>query len=77
MTARSKLRHFPNGAAIAWDAERRKFGVFAPEGGEPVAWRADEAVAARVAEAFAPVPYVPTEEDRVRERAEAMTRRAR
>jgi hypothetical protein len=53
MTARSKLRHFPNGAAIAWDAERRKFGVFAPEGGEPVAWRADEAVAARVAEAMA------------------------
>jgi hypothetical protein len=65
---KSRLRHFPNGAAILWDVLRRKFGVFSPEGGEAVAWRADEAVAARMAEAFAPVPYVPTEEDRVRER---------
>jgi hypothetical protein len=45
--------HFPNGAAILRDAQRRKWAVFSPEGGEPVAWRADEAVAARVAEAMA------------------------
>jgi hypothetical protein len=65
---KSRLRHFENGAAIMWCPQRGRYAVFGPSGGEPIAWKTDEAAAARQAAALAPVPYEPTPEDLVRER---------